>query len=489
MSLAEKKNAILPFGLLVVISSIATASFGNAFHSADDNQDSRLSINELLRVVQFYNAGDHHCAIGTEDGFAPGADVHAPCCEPHMSDYSPSDGMIELRELLRAVQFFNYMGYHAQCGSEDNFAPGLDVPQPCVNEGESEEGLQDELATLDGAVVPGEMIDVPAGAFMMGEAEARYRTREWEILHTVCLSAYQIGKYEVTNQEYADMLNWAVTKGYLDNDPEGTMRFVGGTVHSHGQALVDMVDASSNSPFEHYFGNFTVRSRAGFGGAMYSMQDHPVARVSWYGAVAYCNWISEYNGFEPCYDLNTWELHEPLRNGYRLPTEAEWERAAAWDGETHWAYAFDSPTSSWAYGNIGAWDYFIDPTDTGSPSTQRRLNNPIGLAGSPLTSPVGWFNGSNINLLDNGQTVLSRSPVGAFDMSGNLCEWCHDRYASNFYSSSPSGNPAGPSEGEERVLRGGSYSSGPRSTRGAYRDSCPPERLISVNGFRLARTP
>jgi formylglycine-generating enzyme required for sulfatase activity len=49
---------------------------------------------------------------------------------------------------------------------------------------------------------------------MMGEAEARYRTREWEILHTVCLSAYQIGKYEVTNREYADMLNWAVTRAY-----------------------------------------------------------------------------------------------------------------------------------------------------------------------------------------------------------------------------------------------------------------------------------
>ena len=60
------------------------------------------------------------------------------------------------------------------------------------------------------------------------------------------------------------------------------------------------------------------------------MASHPVVRVSWFGAVAYCNWRSEMEGLQPCYDLETWTRYEPVRSGYRLPTEAEWERAASW---------------------------------------------------------------------------------------------------------------------------------------------------------------
>ena len=96
------------------------------YHTADQNQDERVDLTEILRVIQFYNLGDFHCAIppeSTEDGYAPG--VGDISCARHDSDYAPRDWRIGLSELLRLIQFFNTGGYSycPESGTEDGFCP------------------------------------------------------------------------------------------------------------------------------------------------------------------------------------------------------------------------------------------------------------------------------------------------------------------------------------------------------------------------------
>lgn len=94
------------------------------YHDADTGRDWRISISELLRVIQFYNSPEYRCASGTEDGFAPGPGNRE--CRAHDGDYNPKDWRISLTELLRVIQFYNSPGhaYHRAPGAEDGFAPG-----------------------------------------------------------------------------------------------------------------------------------------------------------------------------------------------------------------------------------------------------------------------------------------------------------------------------------------------------------------------------
>ncbi|MBP8128162.1 MAG: DUF5011 domain-containing protein [Candidatus Hydrogenedentes bacterium] len=93
-------------------------------HSADSNQDWRILLPELLRIIQFYNVEELSCSASTEDGYAP--EPGPVDCSPHASDYAPQDWRITLTELLRVIQFYNTPGgaYHAAPGTEDGFAPG-----------------------------------------------------------------------------------------------------------------------------------------------------------------------------------------------------------------------------------------------------------------------------------------------------------------------------------------------------------------------------
>lgn len=91
------------------------------FHSADFNQNFDLGLNELLRLIQFYNIGGFQCQAGTEDGYAPGAG--STSCGVHPSDYSPQNWVISLGELLRAIQIYNANGYYACAEGEDGFCP------------------------------------------------------------------------------------------------------------------------------------------------------------------------------------------------------------------------------------------------------------------------------------------------------------------------------------------------------------------------------
>lgn len=93
-------------------------------HTGDPNNDSELSLSELLRLIQYFNSLSYGCDPESEDGFAPGgADTD---CLPHASDYNPQDWRLTLNELLRAIQFYNSGGYRACDEGEDGFCPGLD---------------------------------------------------------------------------------------------------------------------------------------------------------------------------------------------------------------------------------------------------------------------------------------------------------------------------------------------------------------------------
>lgn len=99
------------------------------FHTADQNADHRISLSEMLRIIQFFNSSGLHCETGTEDGYAPGTGDQS--CAPHDSDYAPQDWTISLSEVLRGVQFFNLGGYYAcpnlHPPTEDGFCVG---PRP-----------------------------------------------------------------------------------------------------------------------------------------------------------------------------------------------------------------------------------------------------------------------------------------------------------------------------------------------------------------------
>ncbi len=333
---------------------------------------------------------------------------------------------------------------------------------------------------------PVEMVSVPAGTLIMGrtsEGDDAYGAANELPRHSVTLSAYQIGKYEVTNQQFCDVLNWAI------EPPRNYVRTVTGAVWTGTGDLY----AGGNLQFigggydiVYSGGVFSAVTRTGLPeGTNYSMANHPVVAISWYGAVAFCNWLSEMRGLTPCYDMNAseWPLVIPPPNagGYRLPTEAEWERAAAWNESTgkHWIYAIQSDTlTGWHQANYAPLDSYAA--------------NPLGLYAPhdiSITSPVGWFNGINISPNGGIHTIDARSPMGCYDMTANVWEFCQDRYGA--YSANPQTDPTGPTTGAYRVVRGGGYLLDALNCRTACRPSqfVDSSRVDAGIGFRAARTP
>lgn len=263
-----------------------------------------------------------------------------------------------------------------------------------------------------------EMISVAAGSFDMGNSGAgddgAHGGTDEVPMHTVTLSAYQIGKYEVTNQQFCDVLNYAIdsSRNYLRDGGDAPWS---GTGNIYAGANLDriLVITASECNIQFSAGTFSPKTRVGLPGSTnYSTGPQPAVEVSWVGAAYYCNWLSEMEGLTPVYDPTSAWAANFANNGYRLPTEAQWERAAAWDGSKHWIYGFTSDTLT---GNSSAnsVDFSLNYAD------------PLGLGVSPFTSPVGWFDGVNLSPNGSVATVHSVSPVGCYDMSGNVWEWCH----------------------------------------------------------------
>ena len=183
----------------------------------------------------------------------------------------------------------------------------------------------------------------------------------------------------------------------------------------------------------------------------WKVSKNPVEQVRWSDAVRYCNARSRLEELQPCYDLQKWECNFNA-NGYRLPTEAEWEYACRAGTKTTFFFG-NSPSKLASF----AW---FDKNSGGKPQ------------------PVGQ---------------KRPNPWGLHDMYGNVWEWCNDFYKVDYYQESPEDNPKGPRTGETKVVRGGAWKFSEESCRSGYRYNENPGYVdvcfgYDIYGFRCVRS-
>lgn len=299
-----------------------------------------------------------------------------------------------------------------------------------------ETGLTGPLA------VRSDMVIVRAGEFQMGDSFGEGDEDELPV-HAVYLDTYYIGKFEVTNAEFVEGLNWAEAQGLLAVDG------------------IEVHDADGGAWFcllHYYYNGSCIAHGANGFYVLFDRDDHPVTQVAWRGAAKYCNWRSVMEGRTPCYgwDVPTCDF---TANGYRLATEAEWEKAAAWDPVEQRHYRFGEHTDGCAVGCLSA-----------ERANYYGSNDPFEIYNDwyepPCTSPVGFYDGS---VHDGYATEDARSYYGCYDMSGNVSEMCNDQYSLTYYASSPYANPTGPTIPAYHVLRGGSCNSSVSGLRSSNR--------------------
>jgi formylglycine-generating enzyme required for sulfatase activity len=303
--------------------------------------------------------------------------------------------------------------------------------------------------------VPDDMVYIPDGEFEMGDHFAEGSSNELP-LHQVLVNAFFMSRYEITNQQYCDYLNDANSLGLIEVRSGVVYASLGGT-----DPYCDTYSADDDSQIDHndVSGVFSVRLKDGR-----DMSDDPMVEVSWYGAAAYCNWRSNEEGKEICYNSNdpNWPC-DFSKHGYRLATEAEWEYAARGGNHSpYYRYAWgDSIDGSMA-------NYWLsgDPYETGDDSR---------------TTPVGYYDGNQIPV---GSDMANG--YGLYDMTGNVWEWCNDWYDGNYYDVSPYDNPTGPASGSYRVFRSGGWISDAHYCRVANRgSSLTPDFRSYYSGFRI----
>jgi formylglycine-generating enzyme required for sulfatase activity len=274
---------------------------------------------------------------------------------------------------------------------------------------------------------------IPQGAFTMGNSMTADTDISTSPIRVVTLDAFYMGKYEVTKAEWDEVRTWGLNNGYTD-------------------------------------------LAAGSGKA----NNHPVQSIAWYQMVKWCNARSEKEGLTPVYytndaqttiyktgnvDVTNAQVNWSA-NGYRLPTEAEWEKAARgglsgkrfpWGDTISHSQANYRAASGYSYDSSGSVNNFHPTYATGS---------------IPYTSPVGAF---------------AANGYGLYDMAGNVSEWCWDWIGA--YATGSQTNPRGPTSGTIRVLRGGGWTSndGPNYSRVAVRTAGGPNVTNTAIGFRVVR--
>ncbi len=273
-----------------------------------------------------------------------------------------------------------------------------------INPNESE--LQEGKETM--SVIEDGMLFIPEGTFSMGSPKDERQRQEDETLHGVTVSAFYIDPYEVTQKDYQEIMG---------ENPS----------HSRGDAL-------------------------------------PVENVTWYDAIQYCNKLSENKGLIPVYKIEgdsvTWDRSA---NGYRLPTEAEWEYAAR--AGTTTIYNFGDQVHS-DYANFeGSYPYLIEE------------------------NYVSHRDPDVVTSRNRGETIavteLAPNRFGLYQMHGNVAEWCFDYYGE--YNLQNTSDPAGADSGSLRVNRGGSYNDFGKHLRSAYRSATNPLDGDQNLGFRICR--
>lgn len=284
---------------------------------------------------------------------------------------------------------------------------------------------------------PSGMALIPAGTFVMGNSTAAAEGEAAELPpHSVSVDEFYIDKHEVTKALWDEVYQWATAHGYQFDLP-------------------------------------AARGKAA---------SHPAQNMTWYDAVKWCNARSEKEGRSPAYYASaerTTVYRTGLVNvpnagvewnaGYRLPTEAEWEKASR-GGVSGWRFPWGDTieqTRANYYGLPGTAGNTYDLAPAGY--------HPTYATGSlPYTSPVGSF---------------AANGYGLYDMAGNVWEWCWDGWSESYYRSSPVNNPRGPATGSDRAIRGGSWVNIAFYCRSADRYDYLPGSRNNNLGFRTVLTP
>ncbi|NQV15404.1 SUMF1/EgtB/PvdO family nonheme iron enzyme [bacterium] len=263
---------------------------------------------------------------------------------------------------------------------------------------------------------------IPGGSFIMGNSSVNGEVRD-SPAHKVYIDGFYMGRIETTINQYLNFLN---DRGV---SPSGTY---------NNRKLINL--NSQNCPIiydERFYFSSNKMSKA---------MDHPVTNVTWYGAVEYCNWLSEKVGKEPAYTISDDDvICDWTANGYRLPTEAEWEYAAKGDR----VQTILSGTN--ADGKI---------VENSSSSSNNSLE----------THSVG---------------TKQPNTLGLYDMRGNVMEWCWDWY--DRYSAKMETNPRGALSGLNRITRGGSFKDTVKHLDFTHRKFLKPQLSNKRLGFRIAR--
>jgi formylglycine-generating enzyme required for sulfatase activity len=320
---------------------------------------------------------------------------------------------------------------------------------------------------------------IKGGDFVMGDhhgyVDPQHPSDELP-LHTVHVDSMYMGTYHITNQQYCDYLNSAYTLG---------------SIH----VVNDVVKAIGDTNTYCYTNQYASYCSIGWNGSVFSVVDfranHPMVGVMWYGAAAYCNWLSQQLGLPTCYNLNTWNC-DFTKNGIRLPTEAEWEYCGR-GGQYSPYYVFPWGNDSMNL-SIANWPSSGDPYETGA---------------YPYTTPIGFYNGqlrlkTDFNWPGSAssyQTTNGSNSYGLYDMAGNTWQFVNDWYGQNYYSVSPYRNPKGPDTGfimpdgkPYRGMRGGNWYNGQwghsrvaNRNPSYYRGPQDPNHPWYHVGFRVAR--
>lgn len=277
--------------------------------------------------------------------------------------------------------------------------------------------------------VPAGMELVPAGEFVMGDSFSEGSPLELP-LHTNYISAFYMDKTEVTKGRWDEVYAWATNNSYsFENEGAG------------------------------------------------KATDHPVHTVNWYDCVKWANARSEMEDLPACYTVTGEVYRTGAKNalvcdwsasGYRLPTEAEWEKAARGGvASRRFAWSDTSRISHLRanYNAIGGYSY----DDSDGVGRHPDYNS----GGQPFTSPVASF-------APNG--------YGLYDMTGNVVERCWDWYEHGYYTNSPSMNPRGPASGSTRMKRGGYWGTAAPDCRVTYRNHNVPSVGSQQLGFRTVRS-